>query len=265
MTHVVSFSGGIGSWAAAKRVAATHGTDDLVLVFTDTMIEDPDLYRFIEEAAANVGGRFVRLADGRDPWQVFRDKRMIGNSRIDPCSEVLKRKLFERWRDAAYTPNNCVIYLGIDWTERHRIERVQQRQAPWRYEAPLCDPPMLFKGDALAALAKEGIEAPRLYRLGFKHNNCGGFCVKAGIGQFAHLLRTLPEVYAHHEAKEQEMREFLDRDVAILRTTRGDETVPLTLRDLRKRVQSGDCAGLDLYQAGGCGCFLDGDDDGGNP
>ena len=27
--HVVMFSGGVGSWAAAKRVAQTWGTDDL--------------------------------------------------------------------------------------------------------------------------------------------------------------------------------------------------------------------------------------------
>lgn len=42
MKHVVMFSGGIGSWAAAKRVAAEHGTADLTLLFTDTLIEDAD-------------------------------------------------------------------------------------------------------------------------------------------------------------------------------------------------------------------------------
>lgn len=30
MIHLKYFSGGIGSWAAAKRVAERHGTDDLV-------------------------------------------------------------------------------------------------------------------------------------------------------------------------------------------------------------------------------------------
>jgi hypothetical protein len=29
------FSGGIGSWATAKRVAEKHGTDDLYLLFSD--------------------------------------------------------------------------------------------------------------------------------------------------------------------------------------------------------------------------------------
>jgi len=30
MKHIVQFSGGIGSWAAGKRVAAEHGTEDLI-------------------------------------------------------------------------------------------------------------------------------------------------------------------------------------------------------------------------------------------
>jgi len=67
MKHIVSFSGGLGSWMAAKRVADKFGTDDLYLVFTDVLIEDEDLYRFLHEAAENVGGELVVLADGRDP------------------------------------------------------------------------------------------------------------------------------------------------------------------------------------------------------
>ena len=47
------FSGGIGSWAAAKRVRVEPG-DSLILLFTDTLIEDPDLYRFLGQAAAKL-------------------------------------------------------------------------------------------------------------------------------------------------------------------------------------------------------------------
>ena len=35
MKRVVMFSGGIGSWAAAKKVAEEFGTTDLYLVFSD--------------------------------------------------------------------------------------------------------------------------------------------------------------------------------------------------------------------------------------
>ena len=74
------FSGGLGSWVTAKRVAEQHGTDDLFLVFADVKGhnpsphagEDEDTYRFIREAAANVGGTLVTLNEGRDIWQVFK-------------------------------------------------------------------------------------------------------------------------------------------------------------------------------------------------
>ena len=41
--HVVFFSGGAASWAAARRIADQHGTDEMVLLFTDTKTEDEDL------------------------------------------------------------------------------------------------------------------------------------------------------------------------------------------------------------------------------
>jgi 3'-phosphoadenosine 5'-phosphosulfate sulfotransferase (PAPS reductase)/FAD synthetase len=54
--RVVMFSGGVASWATAKRVAADHGTDGLTLLFADTQMEDEDTYRFLEAGATNVGG-----------------------------------------------------------------------------------------------------------------------------------------------------------------------------------------------------------------
>lgn len=116
--NVVMFSGGIGSWAAGKRVAADHGTDGLVLLFTDVKMEDPDLYRFLHEAAANIGGELVIISEGRTPWQVFEDERYIGNSRVDPCSRVLKREILDKWRNANCHPERTTIHVGIDWTEK---------------------------------------------------------------------------------------------------------------------------------------------------
>ena len=259
MQHVVMFSGGVGSWAAAKRVAEKHGTDNLILLFADTLIEDEDLYRFLDEAAANVGGRLVKVAEGRDPWQVFFDVRFLGNSRVDPCSRILKREFLRRWLDEHCDPASTTVYLGIDWTEAHRFERAQRYWVPWRVEAPLCEPPYLLKDDMLAALRAEGIRPPRLYELGFSHNNCGGFCVKAGQAHFALLYRTMPERYLYHERREQELRDFLGKNVAILVDRRGGGARPMTLREFRERLEANDKQ-LDLFEWGGCGCFS-GDDD----
>jgi hypothetical protein len=254
--HVVMFSGGLGSWAAAKRVAERYGTDRLTLLFADTHMEDEDLYRFLAEAAVNVGGNLVRIEDGRDPWQVFFDERFLGNSKIDPCSRILKRQLKDRWLDQHCDPESTTVYVGIDWSEIHRFERLRQRgaDAGWTYQSPLCDPPYLAKREIVEWLNREGIRRPRLYDLGFVHNNCGGFCIKAGQAHFKRLLETMPERYAYHEQKEQEIRGLLG-DVSIMR----DRSIkgggrPLTLRQFREKIQAGQQC--DLFDWGGCGCFV---------
>lgn len=251
--RVVMFSGGVGSWATAKRVAERHGLDGLTLLFADTLMEDGDLYRFIEEAAIDVGAPLVKIADGRDIWQVFRDVRFLGNTRVDPCSRILKRELLRQWLADHCDPADTTVYLGIDWSEVHRIEGARARWSPWRVEAPMCDKPYEQKRDLVASLGLRGIQPPRLYAMGFPHNNCGGGCVKAGKAQFARLLDQLPERYAEWEANEEALRVELGKDVAILRDEHeGQPTVPLTLRALRERIEAGQP--IPMFDWGGCGC-----------
>ncbi len=251
--HIVMFSGGAGSWMAAKRVAERYGTDGLVMLFADTMMEDGDLYRFLIDASRNVGGELVQVADGRTPWEVFFDVSFLGNTRIDPCSRILKRELLRKWVEKNCDPSDTVVYLGYDWTEEHRFQAAKPHWEPWVLEAPLCDEPYLTKADIVIRLDNEGIKRPRLYGLGFPHNNCGGFCVKAGQAHFKLLLDVMPERYAYHERKEQELREHLGKDVSILRDRRGGPVRPLTLREFRENLEAG--GQCDMFEWGGCGCF----------
>ena len=264
MKHVVMFSGGLGSWVTAKRVAERHGTDNLHLVFADVggqhasphAGEDEDTYRFIAEAAANVGGTLVTLNEGRDIWQVFTDNRFLGNSRLANCSKFLKQQPARAWLEANCDPADTTVYVGIDWTETHRLPAIVNAYQPYQAEAPLTEAPFLSREDMQAMCKAERMEIPRLYRAGFAHNNCGGFCVRSGQAQFELLLREHPDRYAYHEAKEQELREHLDADVAILRDRTGGTSTPLTLRRFRERVQMQPELFDDL-DWGGCGCFVD--------
>jgi hypothetical protein len=254
--HVVMYSGGIGSWAAAKRVSAQHGTENLTLLFCDTKVEDQDTYRFLREGAANVGGQLVEIADGRTIWEVFRDERYLGNTMADPCSKILKRKLADKWLDQNCDQARTTIYVGIDWTEEHRYQRLAERRKPWSYQAPLCQPPYLSKLDLHVWAAREGLKRQRLYDLGMPHANCGGGCIKAGVGHFAKLYKALPEVFAHWETEEEKLREQLG-DVSILRDRTGGATNRLTLRALRERLEREET--VDVWDIGGCGCFVDSD------
>lgn len=203
--HVVMYSGGIGSFCAAERVKAKAGPfDTITLLFTDTKMEDEDLYRFLDETEKALGLPITKIADGRTPWEVFRDVRYLGNSRIDPCSKILKRELAIDWLKANKDPKDTICYPGIDWSEEHRYLRAKARHAElgWRYEAPMCEAPYLTKKDMLDRLSSYEIKPPRLYEMGFPHNNCGGFCVKAGKAHFKLLLEQLPERYKYHEEQE---------------------------------------------------------------
>ena len=130
---VVMFSSGISSWAAAKVWADRNGgPDGMVLLFADTLIEDEDNYRFLTQAADNIGAELVTVADGRTPGGVMRDERFIGNTRVDPCSKILKRQLLDKWRNKHCTPDTPII-LGIGWDEINRMDRILARVTGWNY------------------------------------------------------------------------------------------------------------------------------------
>jgi hypothetical protein len=249
-------SGGTGSWFTGMLVhARLKWNDSMTLLYADTREEDIDLYRFLEESSHLMPrAKQVLLDQGEDIWDVFARKRYIGNTRIDPCSYYLKRVPMREWLEAHCGFRNTVCYLGIDWTESHRFEKAQKYWAPWRVEAPLCDPPYYTKDNINAELARYGIALPALTREGFPHNNCGGGCVKGGQGHFKMLLEKRPETYARWEQKERDLREVLG-DVAILRDRRGGKTKPLPLTVLRRRIETGDNT-IDVDDIGGCACAV---------
>lgn len=294
--HVVSFSGGGGSWGAGKRLAAWVPLNQLTLLFADTIIEDQDTYRFMLEGAANIFGLakpvgllkrslalpelsiddphclerkrlladlrqdavaampgLVWIADGRHPWEVFEDRKFIGNSLTDPCSEVLKRNLMDAWRDANCHPDSTVRYVGIDWSEKHRLERMLPHVHPWKYEAPLCDPPYITKEYVLGWMRSEGIRPSRTYDQGFPHDNCGGFCCKAGIAHMAHFYRLRRVRYDWHNWWLNRLRSIVG-DYSTMKDRRGGITKPLTMDALAERIEAGEDFGEEEW--GGCGCAL---------
>lgn len=256
--HVVHFSGGSCSWAAGKRVVEKHGPDGVILLFADVKYEDEDTYRYLRDAAANIGAPLVTIADGRNPWEVFRDVKLLGNSRMDPCSRILKRELLWDW-----VRDNCdadtVHHFGIHPSEIDRFIRLRDRMAPVKVSAPLCERPVMGLRDIREWEAREGLRRQRLYEEGFPHANCGGRCVKQGQAGWALLLRQRPESFAECERKEQEMRDMLGKDVAMLKERAGGESKPLTLATLRARIEAG--VKTDEFDFGGCACAIDDDGD----
>ncbi|MGB0877570.1 MAG: LAGLIDADG family homing endonuclease [Mycobacterium sp.] len=172
------------------------------------------------------------------------------------CSKFLKQRPCHEWLHANTAPDAAIVYVGIDWSESHRLPAIERAYEPWVAQAPLCDPPYIDKRQMLADCREWGVEPPRMYALPYPHGNCGGFCVRAGQAQFRLLLNENRERYLYHEGQEQKLRDHLGKDVSILRDRAGGASTPLTLREFRQRQES-DPSLFDELDWGGCGCFVE--------
>ncbi len=252
--YVVSYSGGIGSFVAAERLMQTVPKDDITLVFCDTLIEDDDLYRFLYEGAEKLGLDLVELVDGRNPWEVFRDVKLQGDSKIAPCSKFLKRIPMDKYLRTL--PEPPVLVLGIDYSEIERLARAQKNNSAYTVIAPLCDKPYLSHAARLEVLKKYKIDPPRLYAMGFPHNNCGGFCVRSGLSQMTLLKKRFPERFEWHKQQQKKLVEDNPGVKALatpfLRKTINGKQEYLTLEEFEKNHFD-----QDQYDFGGCGCFID--------
>lgn len=246
----ISLSGGLAS-AALAIIAAERG-HDYEMYFADTLIEDEDLYRFNNDVAEFLGKSFHHLVDGRTPWEVFVDRKFIGNSRVAHCSDELKTKQVM----AALEGSNRHLVLGMYLDEADRLERAVVKWAPRRVRSLLIErkwTPVRVK----ALFAKIGIAEPKLYGLGFPHNNCGGVCVRAGQAQFAALLKHFRKRYlAHERAQLKAMQRIGPTAKPFIRVIRAGVTEYLTMHEFRIRVERLELV-PNTYEFGGCGCFVD--------
>jgi len=261
MTTVISLSGGVSSWAAGRRWIDQHGIEGVRAVFADTGVEDADTYRFVRESAEQLEVPLDWLGGDETIWDVFKRRKFLGNSRIDTCSQELKRKPLDAYL-RAFAPSDepISVVVGIAWDERHRFDRMTERNAGnpvYRYVAPLCDLPYLWKDDLHKWAESCGLAKQYLYRIGADHANCVGGCIKMGMGGFVRLLRVAPERYAEWERNEAEMQESLGKPVTILRDRTGGASRPRALAELRQRTLDG--GQLEMYEQAACGCFSDAD------
>jgi hypothetical protein len=322
------FSAGEGSFRAAMADKLLHPGAQHRLVFTDTLYEDADAYRFLVEGAAQFYDRrlnwsiaaadfpdyrvpadmpieescgnpewreyladlrartldaipeLVWIVEGRDPWEIYRDRRFLGNSGVDPCSEVAKRLALAEWRSA-----NCyregelfgpadVFTVGIDEHETERfygggdklgIRRAHAKDG-WIYEAPLIaanevlaaggELPVGVLSVLFSPLAEIGPASPRLYGMGYVHNNCGGFCCKAGQAHWRNSFIVQPYRYAYDAIIELKLTEYLGANVAMLTDRRGGQKNPMMLDAFAERLAAEPDVVIE-YEPGdsGCGCM----------
>ena len=256
--HIVSISGGSASAVAADRVINRYGSENTILWFADTLWEDEDLYRFLDDLEARWEKKIIRFADGRNPLEVAEDKKLIPNSWAAPCSHVLKQIPFREYLENQ--PKPLTVHLGLDWSEEHR--HAKPKEIYESIEGVIVDFPLMWKPLPYMGYTKTieewGIKPPRLYSFGFPHNNCGGRCVRQGISEWVRLLKHMPERYKEVDEWEQRQRSKggARANRSILKDRTEGTSSDLTLSNLKKTNTT---TQMDMFttQGDSYGCFCE--------
>ena len=254
MKHIIFLSSGITSWVAGMRVVEKYGNENCIGVFADTGVEDEDNYRFLQESTKYLGIELVRVFR-ETLWENWTRNQAIPNNHMAFCSRQLKQEPCRKWLKENSDPKTDILYVGIAWDEIHRTPAIEKGWSPWQVKFPMTDPPYLDKPQTLQIAIDCGINPPRLYRYGLPHANCGGGCVRAGMAQWKHVLRVLPDVYAIWEGKEQEMQDSTGKNCTIMKRSIRGKSEPFSLKELREQEEA-QCSLFD-DDWGGCGCFSD--------
>ncbi|WP_260867077.1 phosphoadenosine phosphosulfate reductase family protein [Paenibacillus sp. Y412MC10] len=213
--HIVFFSGGKASLAAADHVKKMYPDDNILLYFTDTLWEHSDLYRFLDEGSDTLELPLLIHCAGITPIQLMFEKKLVYNNMIGDCSKLLKMRVASDFLKKGIEPNivkwrnqhllkqddfitDATLYFGIGIEEMHREKGIVENWKPFSVEMPLIENHIRPN----EVLQRYGIREPELYKLGFAHNNCFGRCVKAGKGHYRHLKKTLPDVFRKHMEQE---------------------------------------------------------------
>lgn len=255
----------------------------LPLVPGQRPVMNPDWLAFLadlRERMAEAVPELIWTLDGRSPWDVFDDEKMMGNTRADPCSKILKRRLGQKWLKESCDPETTTLVFGMGWEEPERYDaeplkpKGRRRGVKTVYaelgfhmvEAPMMDSPWMKGADLRAWARLEGLPVSVSYDLGYPHDNCGGACVKAGEGQFVLLYETRPSTYAVWEAYEiafnasrprRKPQTLLAPERMVGRDPKGRaiyKRIPMSLTELRLKIEarSKDINKLDFGSCGGC-------------
>lgn len=255
--HIVSIGGGFSSTIELTlEVVRKYGAENTHLVIAALGNEHDDLWRLIAECERLTGLTVKRIIYDAEKgyienppkaqyptiWDIFDSQKMMGNSLADPCSRMLKRETMRTYIAKNFHPKFSVLHVGITRNEIDRMIAIRRNwtKAGYEVEADLCD--LELEGESKDRCLKALGWVPELYQRGHKHNNCAGFCVKAGHSEMARLLYYDPDTYYYHAQKEREFQKRNDTKATIMRdrktVNKKVQSTPLTLYEFADRMKA---------------------------
>lgn len=197
---LIWFSAGATSAVAAKLALAENQGLDTKIVYCETGSHDDDNLRFLRECESWIGHpiEIARNHKYRDVDDVIEKERYLNGPDGAKCTQVLKIQV----RKEIQNPGTDLQVFGFHAGEIDRAADYRQNWPEVRLHCPLIKREM-FHDDCLALLREAGIAVPRLYREGFRNNNCLG-CVKGGRGYWNKIRVYRPDVF-ERRAKQERM------------------------------------------------------------
>lgn len=237
MIQVCSFSTGLSSALMTLRVIEKFGKENTKIVFMDTLIEDEDNYRFMQDFENKFGVKIEKISYGLTPYELFDKQNIVPNQRVAPCTFTLKINQFKKYLEELNL-KDITINIGYDYKEIHRVERTKQNYESLGYKVdfPLLWKPIIERDYKEIFINDYGINPPRMYFMGYSHANCGGMCIKQGMKDWKITFYQFPERFKKvmEWEKKREGKFTILKDRRSKSLTDGSKFKPLSLENFAK-------------------------------
>lgn len=194
-TIVVWFSCGAASAVAAMLAVEKYGdTHDVLLVNNPVKEEDIDNYRFAMDV-----GKWLNMPilfacnpqySDNSAVTVWNKTKYMSGTKGATCTRLLKKEaryLFES--------SNKVAFHVLGFTSEEKVRHERFVTGERENTLPMLIDANLTKANCFRILEEEGLELPRVYKMGYPNANCIG-CVKATSPTYwNHVRKMHPEIF----------------------------------------------------------------------
>lgn len=210
------WSGGVTSAVACKIAVDLYGVKNMRIIFIDTMNEDDDTYRFMNDCSDWYGIKIetIKSEKHNSVQDVWRRYKALNNAKGAVCSSEMKRLVRETWEKKNEWKNQI---FGFELDEYKRAKSMVLNHPQTKPLFPL----MMYgmtKKNCIEMVQDAEIEIPKMYKLGFLNNNCWKTgCVQGGIGYWQKMCREFPEKFDTMADMEHELTNAKGKPVTMLK------------------------------------------------